>query len=752
MRKKNYTKSLLVLLFSCLFLADVGAENEPRFIENKGQLPSQVEFSLRVANADLFFEKNRLTFNFYAPELLNSHKHGEEEHQHDHSRFSNHAYHVNFLNSNTNAVVESVGASYKDYINYIQPNKSVGHVPVFSKLAYRDVYEGIDLEYFGSEGHLKYDVRVAAGANSAALQMDYEGVNSIRIKNGNLVVVNEFNTIEESIPLAYQMINGVQKAIECRYVLKGTTVSFKFPNGYDETEELIIDPTLIFSSYTGSTSNNFGFTATYDAAGALYGGGIAFAASGNYPTTVGAYSVTNAGLVDMAISKFSPDGTTLQYSTYIGGGSTDAPHSMIVNNQGQLVILGSTSSSNYPTSTGAYDGGFNGGTAVNYAANGTNFENGSDIVVSVLSADGASLIGSTFLGGSENDGLNEDTDLAYNYGDIFRGEVIVDDADNIYIASSTRSNNYPVTGATVGQTLGGTQDAVVAKFNPDVSSLLWSTFLGGDNADAGYSLKLNSTGELYITGGTEGAGYPTTAGSLNATFQGGDSDGFVTRLNTTATAILSSSYVGTASYDQTYFVEVDHDDDVYLYGQSEGSYAVTNGVFSNFGGKQFIQKLGADLSTSLMSTVFGSGTAEVNISPTAFLVDICKRIYVSGWGGTTNNSWNAATGNTSNMTVTGDGFQQTTDGSDFYFMVLEADASALLYATYFGGNGIAEHVDGGTSRFNSDGVIHQAVCAGCGGSDDFPTTPGVVSEVNGSSCNLGVIKLDLEIPLVDVEL
>ena len=751
MRKENYRKSVFVLLLSCLFLVDVGAENEPRFIQNKGQLPNQVEFSLRVANADLFFEKNRLTFNFFAPELLNSHEHaGEEVHEHN-SDFTNHAYNVSFLYANEDVVVESVGESYQDYINYIQPNRSIGHVSVFSKLAYRDVYPGIDLEYFGNEGHLKYDVVIASGANPNEIQMDYQGVSSIQLKNGNLIVVNEFNTVQESIPLAYQIINGVQKTVDCRYALNGTIVSFEFPNGYDESEELIIDPTLIFSSYTGSTSNNFGFTATYDSAGALYGGGIAFT-GGAYPTTAGAYSTTNAGLVDIAISKFNPNGTALVYSTYIGGNSTEAPHSMVVNSLGQLVILGTTSSPNYPTSGNAYDGSFNNGTAVNYASNGTNFENGSDIIVTVLSADGASLVGSTFLGGSGNDGLNEDTDLAYNYGDIFRGEVIVDAADNIYIASSTRSNNFPVTGGTVGQGLGGTQDACVAKFNPDASNLLWSTFLGGDNADAGYSLKLNTAGELYVTGGTEGGGFPIVGSTLNTAFQGGDSDGFVVRLNPAATAIVNSSYIGTGSYDQTYFVEVDHDDDVYLYGQSEGNYTVTGGVFSDNGSKQFIQKLSPNLSTSLMSTVFGSGSAEVNISPTAFLVDICKRIYVSGWGGGTNQSWNGAVGTTNGMTTTPDGYQLGTDGSDFYFMVLEADATSLLYATYFGGNGIAEHVDGGTSRFNSDGVIHQAVCAGCGGSDDFPTTPGVVSEVNGNSCNLGVIKLDLEIPLVDVEL
>lgn len=752
-KMKSTASSVLFILF-LFFGFQAAGNNGPRFTENKGQLPERVQFSLRVSNADVFFEKDRLTFNFYRPDLLNSHDHNHgESHHHEHHRSSNtnHAYKVNFLGSNPDAQIVAED-KYLDYSNFILGNQRIGKVQSFSKLKYRQLYDGIDLEYYGNEGHLKYDVIVAPGSDASMVRLQYDGANSVALKNGHLIVENEFNTVDEFIPLAYQIIDGKQVEVGCSYRLDGDVVSFVFPDGYDQTKELIIDPTLIFSSYSGSTANNFGFTATYDAAGALYGGGIAFAASGVYPTTNGAFSTANAGLVDMAISKFSPDGTTLEYSTFIGGSSTDAPHSMIINSSGQLVILGTTSSNNYPTSNSAYDNSFNGGVSVNYASNGTDFENGSDIVVTVLSVDGTSLVGSTFLGGAANDGLNEDTDLAYNYGDIFRGEVIVDDADNIYIASSTGSAGFPVTTGTIGQSLGGFQDAVVAKFNPDVSSLTWSTFLGGDNADAGYSLKLNSLGELYVTGGTEGSGFPSTGGVLNPAFQGGISDGYVTRLNSTATAIISSTYIGTSSYDQSYFVEVDHEDDVYLYGQSEGTYPVTGGVYSDAGSKQFIQKLTPDLDASLMSTVFGSGTAEVNISPTAFLVDVCKRIYVSGWGGGTNNSWNSATGNTDNMVTTNDGFQQTTDGSDFYFMVLEADAASLLYATYFGGDGINEHVDGGTSRFNSDGVIHQAVCAGCGGSDDFPTTPGVVSEINGNSCNLGVIKLDLEIPLVDVEL
>lgn len=749
MKHTGKTIVIAILAFLLLFSNDQFAQNRPRFVQNAGQLPENVHYKLRAANADIYFETDQLTFNFYNPELLEGHTHTERHG----SEYVGHAYNMRFEGAFVNAMVEASGEQYSDRINFINENGTFSDVRSFDAIRYEGVYDGIDLHYFGANGDLKYDVIVAPYADPSVIRMTYEGADEVQLSNGILHVKNTFNEVHESIPLAYQVVNGLKNKVECEYVLEGNTVGFSFPNGYDTQRELIIDPTLIFSSYTGSTADNFGFTATYDDDGALYGGGIVF--DDGYPYVIGSYSSDYEGLVDIAISKFVADGSSLEYSTYIGGSSSEAPHSMIVNSQGQLVILGSTSSSNFPTTTDAFDSSFNGGTPAYYQSNGMNFTAGSDIVVVVLSADGSALDGSTFFGGTANDGLNgqpTNGPLNYNYGDPFRGEVIVDENDNVYITSSTFSSDFPVSGGALDQTLGGTQDAIVAKFNSNVSTLSWCTYVGGSGLDAGYSLKLNSSGEIYMTGGTTSQNLAMVGSTLNTTYQGGTADGFIFRFANDGSAVINSSYIGTSSYDQSYFVEVDDDNDVYLYGQSVGSYPVTAGVYSNANGRQFIQKLSPDLSTSIYSTVFGSGGISVNISPTAFLVDICERVFISGWGGGTNNSWNSATGNTNGLAITGDAFQSTTDGSDFYFMVLEADATALLYGSYFGGSPLQEHVDGGTSRFNKDGVIHQAVCAGCGGSNAFPTTPGVVSQINGNSCNLGVIKLDLEITAVQVDI
>lgn len=752
----NGLRIIVALVATLLQHIAVEANNGPRFMENKGQWPSSVGYGLKVANADIFFEKDRLTFHFMDTHLW-EHDHAQDghgHHPHGEDEVNAHAYQMVFEGAHAEADI-SGSEPFHDRTNYfLGSDRSTwaSGVKAFSELRYYGIYPGIDLHYYGHDGTLKYDVTIAAGTDPSIIAMRYDGVDGIWLKDGQLHVRNTFNHVTEMRPVAYQIINGNKVGVPCEFTLMGHTVGFSFPEGYDTTAELVIDPLLIFSSYSGSTSNNFGFTATYDEDGALYGGGITYGTG--YPSTIGAYNNGFGGQVDMSITKFSPDGSTLIWSTFIGGASADAPNSMVVNSLGQLVVLGSTSSSDFPSTVNAYDPTFNGGVPINYPSNGTDYNNGSDIVVTVFSADGSALVGSTFFGGTGNDGLNQATDLAYNYGDNFRGEVIVDANDDIYIVSSTLSADLPVTPGVFDNGLNGAQDAVVAKFSPDVSGLTWSSYLGGSGADAGYSLKLGAGGDLFVTGGTQGLNFPTTAGALNHSFMGGTADGFIARIANDGSAIFRASYIGTTAYDQTYFVEVDSNDDIYLYGQSLGPIPVTPGAYFNTNGRQFIQKLDSDLSTSLLTTRFGSGGSAINISPTAFLVDICDRIYVSGWGGGTNNFWNNATGTTTGMPVTSNAFQSTTDGSDFYFMVLEGDAASLLYATYFGGANVQEHVDGGTSRFNRNGVIHQAVCAGCGGSSAFPTTPEAWSNTNDApgGCNLGVIKLDMEITGVSVEI
>ncbi|HYC86316.1 MAG TPA: PKD domain-containing protein, partial [Chryseosolibacter sp.] len=234
-------------------------------------------------------------------------------------------------------------------------------------------------------------------------------------------------------------------------------------------------------------------------------------------------------------------------------------------------------------------------------------------------------------------------------------------------------------------------------------------------------------------------------------------DGWIARLAADGSTIIDATYTGTVSFDQVYFVDLNSDGNVFCYGQTAGHMPITPGVYNNINSGQFLQKFSADLSGLEFSTVFGSGSTNglviPNISPTAFLVNDCNNIYMAGWGGFVNSSsqtgfWQSST---HNMPLTSDAHQKTTSGSDFYFMVLNGDATQLVYSTYLGGNFSKTHVDGGTSRFDKYGIVYHAVCSGCGfgnstggATSDFPTTPNAHSRVNASlNCNNAAFKFDL---------
>ena len=444
------------------------------------------------------------------------------------------------------------------------------------------------------------------------------------------------------------------------------------------------------------------------------------------------------------------------WATYLGGGATDYPHSLVTNAQGELVVLGSTSSADFPTTPGALSRRFGGGTPVEPFGSGAaqNTLNGADLFVARLSADGGTLLAGTYLGGSANDGV-QDPDFATapsqrlvaNYGDPFRSDVLLDAAGNVYVASNTSSQDFP--GLRTGFNAayrGGATDAVVCQLPPDLRAVTWAGLLGGSGADAAYSLQRDAQGRVYVCGGTLSPNFPTTAGAYRAARPGGV-DGFAARISADGRTLERATYVGTAGYDQAQFVQLDAAGNAYLLGQTLGStFPVTAGLYTTGGGGgQFVQKLSPDLTVSVFSTVFGAGT-DINLVPTAFLVDDCERIYVSGWGGNVNRGY--LSGSTRGLPVSADAVQKLTDGSDFYLAEFKPGMVGLEYATFYGEpGGRGEHVDGGTSRFDKRGIVYQAVCGGCGGTQGFPVPPGAgfyTTKNASSNCNNAAFKMDFQ--------
>ena len=748
-----------LLLFCLIAVVSASAHDHHSgfsFIENKGQWPEQVQFRTDIHSGALFLENTTLTYHFYDAGVLEQLHAKEYPGKLDKLRMKYHAFKVHFEGAHIpNISGEEEKPEYYNYFLGSDRDNWGSHARAFEAVRYQDLYPGVDLKLYTQNELLKYDFILSPGSNPAQIAMNYEGTNKVRLEDGNLIIRTSLNEILEQAPFAYQMVNGEVREVACRFVLKGQRVSFAFPKGYDTRLPLIIDPALIFSSYSGSTANNFGYTASFDSKGFLYTGSTTFGIG--YPTVTGSYSETfSGGTVDIALSKFDTTGTFLIWSTYLGGNGDELPHSLIVNSQDELYIMGTTGSNNFPLGSQPYDSLFAGGTALNLLNGlGVNFPNGTDLVVAQLSAGGDALLASTYLGGTENDGLNTDPLLRYNYADEVRGEVMIDQQGDIYIVSSTRSGDFPIHGNPFQNTYGGgLQDGCIAKFTPGLNQISWSSFIGHSEGDATFSISIDNNNDIYIAGGTYSSLFPASNTTYQPGFSGGRCDGYITHITSDGSSILESTFFGSTTYDQIYFVELDHDDNVYVFGQTEtvDSTFFLNALFGTPGTGQFVSRLTPGLDTLSWSTAFGSGSGTPNISPTAFLVDVCNSIYLSGWGGTTNQLGflNNNAGTTFNLPLTLNAYQDSTDGSDFYLMVLAVDSANLIYGSYFGGQTSAEHVDGGTSRFDRSGKIYQSVCAGCGGFDDFPTTPNAHSAINGTTngCNNGVFKMDFQLPIL----
>jgi hypothetical protein len=730
-----------------------------KFIENKNQWHLSIQYRASVQGGFMSLTENGFQYDFLDYQkikdqhLQRAHGISEGGTPLDDDAIEMRHVRVSFLGANR--VIPTATGQSKEYYNYFLNDNPLhwgSKAHAYDEVLYSNFYKGIDLRVYSKGPNAKYDWIVNPGEDPSYIKWEYAGIDSLFIDNGSLHATTKLADITERKPYAFQMKGGHRYEVPVEFVLEGTTLRYVFPEGYDPCYELTIDPLLIFSTFSGATADNWGSTATPGERGTLYSAGVVRdvygiangqSATGKLSKTEGAFQTTHAGGFDIAIFKYDSTGAELLYATYLGGSSSDSPHSLIVNNANELLVLGSTSSFNFPTRSGAFSRTFNGGDPVQGSV--IPYTNGSDIIVSRISADGTQLLSSTFLGGSKNDGINPTSgELTKNYGDEQRGDIIVDADNNVYISTVTSSEDFPVVNAFDLTYNAGDTDAVLIKMDQSLSTVEWATYLGGSKTDAAHSLKFDANGDVVTSGGTSSANFPTTSTVYQNTLAG-DADGWIARIAKDGSSIKQATLTGTLGFDQVYFVDINEEGDVYVYGQTDGDFPVTANVYSNPNSGQFVQKFTTDLSTLQFSTVFGSGISIPNISPTAFLINDCGNLYMAGWGGNVNRGNGGWQSSTSNMPVTGDALQPTTRGSDFYFIVLTEDASELLYATYLGGNQSSTHVDGGTSRFDKSGVVYHAVCAGCGGGfDDFRTTSNAWSRVNNSqNCNNAAFKFDL---------
>ena len=730
-------------------------------------------FKAQMSTATLFLERDCFTIvveDPSNPNLQHRHKHNHPEEQtahYTHDVYRSHAYRMTFVGAKKAKVAGHERLdTYDNYYLGNDPKHWASEVRHYLKVSYTDLYNGIGLNVYSAENALKYDFVVAPKADPSQIVMRYDGIEKLILQNGNIAVRTSVADIIELKPYAYQIVDGRKVEIKAEYVLKGNTVRIQLGD-YDKTRELVIDPFLIFSTYTGSKPDNWGTTAAYDSYKNTYSAGLVFGAQ--YPVSLGSYCGSYSGNSDIGIFKFDSLGTQRLYATYLGGSQADMPHSMFVNAFDELVIYGTTGSSNFPTSVTAYDRTFNGGTYIYYEGSEIPFPNGSDIFVCRFNSTGTQLQASTFIGGSGNDGLNfrheynssgtlmlGNDSLYYNYGDGARGELITDDLNNIYVGTTTMSTDFPTTANCFQDSSGGRQDAIVFKLDYNLSHLMWSSYLGGSGDDAVYSIDVDTNYNLLVCGGTNSHDFPVTPGCYRPNYMGGSADGFVAKISYYGNELMASTFFGSYAYDQCYFVRTGKKNDVFLFGQTaaSGNTMIYNAYYNRPNSGQFLARLKPNLDTLVWSTVFGSGRGTPDLSPTAFAADICNRVYAAGWGRVfagyylNGQTWAWNTWGTTGLPTTADAYQSTTDGQDFYIFSLAADASSIEYATFFGEShttgGGNDHVDGGTSRFDRLATLYQAACASCGNTDHFPTTANAWSDSNRSTnCNNAVFRFSV---------
>lgn len=746
-------KSAFFALLICIFQ---NSKAQALLLENKGRLPDFVTYTKQSYGTTSYYTNNGLTLLFKDQAAMDSawhHFHRYKTLKHDFT-LKYHRVDIEFLNSNICDILPEYKSSttYNFYKGNNRKDWALG-LKAYYQITYKNFYNGIDWQIFAGYNEVKHNYIVQSGANPENIQIQYKYLNSLKIINKKLVLTTSLGTVEEDEPYAFQIINGDTVKVDCAFKLKNNNkqyvVSFKLGN-YNSAYDLIIDPKLVFSTYSGSFGDNFGFTSTYDSKSHLYAGGIVDGGTGTnggpFPVTTGAFQVTYSGGIgqspanlpcDIGINKYDSAGTTLLYSTYLGGSRDEYPHSLVVDNQDNLLVMGTCYSPDFPMDTAGYDLTFNGKT---------------DIFIVKLKEDGSDLLASTLIGGSEFDGLNTRS-LRYNYADDFRGDIVVDKDDNVYVASTTYSINFPTKNA-IQSSRSSFQDGCVFSLNSELDSLRFSTFLGGNDDDAMYSIRLFDT-FVYIGGGTASNAMAFAVNGHKNSFLGGDADGFVAKMDKHG-VLLGSSYFGTSQYDQIYFLDIDANGQIYAAGQTEGSINRTVNTYGKNNTGQFIVRYSPNISNINLATTFGFKTFDPEISPSAFLVDKCNNIYFSGWGSPiTDGVLHPLT--TENLQVTSDALQSTTDNQDFYLLVLNKDAQNLLYATYYGGNQTEDHVDGGTSRFDKRGVVYQSVCSSCPGTNqhfnDFPVTANAPFKTNLSPrCSNASFKIDFQINFdVDAE-
>jgi hypothetical protein len=615
--------------------------------------------------------------------------------------------------ANGAAEVEGEGelAGKANYFIGSEAGKWRRDIPLYGEVRYGGVYPGIDLVYYGNGEQLEYDFRVGAGREARGIKLRVEGARKLEVEGGELVIEGEGGgRVRFERPEAYQERGGKKEAVEARYVVKGKEVGFEVGR-YDRRRELVIDPVLKYATYLGGTGGDVAYGIAVDSSGNAYITGTT--TSSNFPTLAGEQG-SNAGSGDAFVTKLNTDGSALVYSTFLGGLGTDTASAIAIS-AGDAFITGSTTSSNFPV--------YPPSTANNPAFQTTYGGNG-DAFISQLNSAGDTLVYSSYLGG---------------HGADFGQGIAVDTSGNAYVTGSTQSNDFPTTLSPYQGAPAGGGDAFVSKVNFDGSALIYSTYLGGLQADVGQAITVDSSGNAYVAGYTFSTDFPipTTTTPYMSSNTGAPqfADAFVAKLNSAGSALVFSTYLGGSRDDRAFGLALDSSGNIYVAGGTQSTdFPTTFGVVqpqSKGTGDAFVTKLNSSGSNAVYSTLLGGADVD---QANGIAVDTSGDAFVIGY--TQSSDFPLASPIQSLLGGSGGGTCSTSVCPDAFVAEVNPTGTGLVYSTYLGGNG----ADSGKAiALSSSGNVY---LAGSTASNNFPIIAGAYQKsLSGAAGNAFVAEL-----------
>ena len=603
-------------------------------------------------------------------------------------------------------------------VNYFVGNdarKWRTNVPTYARVNFHGVYPGVDLAYYGNRQQLEYDFIVAPHADPQKIAMRFQGAEAFSVdSNGDLVLTINKKELRFRKPVVYQEIDGRRHEITSTYMLKGKrSVGFEIA-AYDPNRPLIIDPTLVYSTYLGGSIYSNGYGVAADSAGNAYVTGETCAS--DFPTTPSAFQSVSPGSCPAFVTKFNPTGSGLVYSTYLGGskGSGARANGIALDAAGNAYVAGTTDSPDFPTTSGAFrpvplcvacDTGF----------------------VTKLNPAGSGLVYSTYLGGSIFDLIMD---------------IAIDASGDAYVTGWTESVDFPITPGAAQPVFPGTASfstsVFMTKLNASGTALLYSTYLGGSQNAFGYAIAVDPSGNAYVTG-TAFGDFPVTPFAFQVLSQGGV-DAFVAKIDPTgfgSASLVYSTYLGGAANEDARGIAVDATGNAYVMGTTQSdNFPTTSGAFQAVKtsmptlGSAFVTKMKPDGTGLVYSTFLGGTRYQIG---TGIAVDASGGTYVTG----TTNSYDFPT--------TPDAFQPNKGGYgacwwDAFVTAINPQGSALVYSTHIGGG-----IGGGSCGYGTDRGERIAVDVGghvyVGGwteSTMFPTTPGAYQTAPVSTDSSGL--------------